>query len=203
MEEVDHNLKPPNIGRVRFRFYAGMLLAITPLFVLSVGLLVMAVSPSTNLSDDWKEVFLVFGTGIITLTSAFLGASFESRRERDREYRQARRERVREYREYLIDLWKLAQMTQMETEFLQRGDPIANEFAKASRSKLTKMINTLPLYGQFSTIEMEECRLAVDDAIEVGLRYWLQGDGDQPSDIEIHQSIVNAIAYLDFYETQI
>lgn len=202
MEDNVAKPRPPSLIKVRLKNYLIIGLFTLPFFALSIGLLVVATSPQAALGENWKEVFLVFGTGIITFTSAYLGASFENQRERERELRQIRRTRVIEYREYLIGLWKLAQRTELAAELTGIGYAQAQRNAGPDDARLDEMLEKLPLYGPFSVIDKPECRLAVDNAINMGLSYWLEDNGNRPPLEEMKHSLIIAIRHLDIYETQ-
>lgn len=189
-----------SLAKYRFWFYVRLILTTVPFIVLSVGLVVVATSAQAAFVDDWKEVFLVFGTGIITFTAGYVGAAMENHREKERELRQARRDRVQLYREYLMRTLSLIQRMELSADFRQKGAANLGHSVEVSNSERDEMLKSLPPILHFSTIDEERCRKAVDDAIMLGITYWNAEANNRPSTDDLQNAFIYAIQQLDYYE---
>lgn len=189
-----------SLARYRFWFFVRLLLTTVPFIVLSIGLVVVATSAQAAFVKDWKEVFLVFGTGIITFTAGYVGAAMENHREKERELRQARRNRVQVYREYLMKTLTLIQRVELSTDFQQKGAANLYHSVQVSHSERDDMLKNLPPILHFSTIDENGCREAVDEAIMLGIAYWNEEAGNRPATEDMQNAFVYAVQQLDYYE---
>lgn len=192
--------KHHNLARYRFWFFVRLFLTIMPFIVLSIGLVVVATSAQASVVKEWKEVFLVFGTAIITFTAGYVGASMENHREKERELRQARRNRVQVYREYLMKTMSLIQRIELADNFKNKGANNQYHSVKVSDSERDEMLKNLPpIYG-FSTIDEDACRGAVDKAIVLGITYWNEEINNRPPAEDLQNAFKYAVQQLDYYE---
>lgn len=189
-----------SLARYRFWFFVRLLLTTVPFIVLSVGLVVVATSAQAVFVKDWKEVFLVFGTGIITFTAGYVGAAMENHREKERELRQARRNRVQIYREYLMKTMSLIQRVELSANFQRSGDLHLDRSVQVSNSERDEMLKSLPPIFDFSTIDENGCREAVDEAIMLGIAYWNEEESNRPGTKVLQEAFVYAVQQLDYYE---
>jgi hypothetical protein len=192
--------KHRSLTRYRLGFYIRVLFTTMPFVVLSVGLVVVATSPQAALALEWKEVFLVVGTGMITLTAAYVGAAMENHREKERELRQSRRNRVKVYREYLLKILALIQRIELSADFQQKGAASLYHSVQVSNSERDEMLKNLPPILHFSTIDEDGCREAVDEAIMLGIAYWNEGTNNRPATETLQSAFIYAVQQLDYYE---
>jgi hypothetical protein len=200
MSKILKWIKRRSLARYRFWFLMRLLLTIIPFIVLSVGLIVVATSSQAAMVKEWKEVFLVFGTGIITFTAAYSGAAMENYREKERELRQARRNRAQIYREYLLKTLTLMQRIEFSADFQQIGAANLYHSIQVSNSERDEMLKNLPPILHFSIIENDECRDAVDKAIMLGIAYWNEEEDNRPAEKDLQDAFVDAVQQLDYYE---
>lgn len=192
--------KRRSLARYRFWFFVRLLLTTMPFIVLSIGLVVVATSAQAAVVKEWKEVFLVFGTGIITFTAGYVGAAMENHREKERELREARRNRVRLYRDYLMKTMSLIQRIEMADDFKNKGADNQYHNVKVTDSERDEMLKNLPPIYDFSTIDEDACREAVDEAIMLGITYWNEGMNNRPATEDLQYAFKYAVQQLDYYE---
>ncbi len=192
--------KRRSLGRYRFWFFVRLLLITMPFMVLSIGLMVVATSAQAAVVKEWKEVFLVFGTGMLTLTAAYLGSAMQNHQEKERELRQVRRNRVQIYREYLMKTMSLIQRIEMADDFKNKGANEQYHSVKVADSERSEMLKNLPPIYDFSTIDEDDCQEAVDKAIMLGIAYWNEGINSRPTAEALQTAFKYAVRQLDYYE---
>jgi hypothetical protein len=202
MSKWNRWLRRRSLTRYRFLFFVRLALTSLPFVILSVGLIFVAMSTQASIVTEWKEVFLVFGTGVITLTAAYVGAAMEHYREKERELRQTRRNRVQIYRNYLMKVMALMQRVELAADFQGKGAVTQYKWIEVTETDREEMLKTLPPIYEFSTIDDDYCREGVDEAIWLGLQYWNRNvpDGQQPDINELQNAFRYALQQLDHYE---
>ena len=186
--------------RYRFWFIVRLLLTSLPFMILAIGLVVAAMSAEATVVKEWKEVILIFGTGIITFSAAYVGASMENLRERERGVRQARKERVAIYRDYLAKVMGLVQRVELAAGFYEKDSIDQYNRVRIKEKERDEMLLGLPPIQEFSAIEDEDTRKAVDSAILVGIGYWNESADSRPEKRDLQVAFQAALNKLDYYE---
>lgn len=196
-------VKRNSLRELRRGFYFRFTLSILPLLILVVGIFILSRFVSTTALASFDDVFLAVGAGMITLTGAYIGAELENRRELEREVRLERRRRAEPYREYLNRVIALGQRVDMVQTFVTRDakeykDKIAA--VSVTRDEENEMLRNVPPMRSLSAIENPSCRVFVDEAIELALRYWIQTGQDRPDAKDVQEAYQIALQELDYYE---
>ena len=184
--------------------FVRLVLPTMPLIILALLLLFIAQSAVTNPNlalsiGAWKDVFIMVASGILALTGSYVGATLQIQQEKEREWREARRTRTDPYRKYLLKVLSFAQRMDTVRRLNSRGKETgADELIPSDDRK--SIGRELPPIKELSAIDSEDCRKAVDEAIEFALNY-ISSNENHISAIQVQEKYWLALDEIEQYET--
>jgi hypothetical protein len=195
------------------------LLQAVPLLLLGVVILlfvtttdtsqILGLAPGSSQSQDaWKalrDILLVLASGIITLTSAFLGGMIQSTLTREKEKRDLRHSRAQQYRDYLEWLLKLGQHAELvdNNPELRKKLPNSGKQFKITPEIRQMVIERMPLAWELCVLD-SDAQIVVDKAFDNAFAYLMSIDGSERPNYDIvRQSYREALDVLDKYEAKV
>jgi hypothetical protein len=163
--------------------------------------------PEVNLEKlDWvstfRDISLIVATGIITLSSIYIGGYVQALIQREQEVRSERRSRTAEYKSYLTWLMKVCQRGDM----IKRYDNLKDQFPslrnhEISNKVMDEVFDKMPLAWELSGLEDDRSREAFDAALNACIDFIIDlREGNNPDHELVRKKCHQAIKTLDKYE---
>lgn len=180
--------------------YLRLLLSASPLLLFSVGILIASkYLPPASLTAV-EKVLISLASGLIALTGPLITGFLQDRREREKELRQIRRDRALPYRKFLGDLMTLCQRADWAKKSATSGLLDQERVVRVTDQERYAILKAMPPLGYLSSIDDEGCRKQVDEAIELGINYWLEASEAKSSSKALQAAYHAALKHLDYYE---
>jgi len=114
-----------------------------------------------------KDLFIVVSTGIITLSSVYLGGFVQTLVQGEQEIRNERRKRTQEYKDYLNKLEKTCQLGNLAqpSSKLRKNFPLLGEY-EISEKIMTDLFEQMPSAWELSGLVNPRAREAFDQALD-------------------------------------
>jgi hypothetical protein len=158
----------------------------------------------TSFLSIFKDISLVVASGIIALTSAYIGAVVQGIIKEEEENRSERRKEIQQYRNYLHDLLRLSQQYSFIKRYPNLKARLANSDSNfnLTPNTIAKVIENMPLSYELSGINDDLTKRAYDNAIDGCINFLMDIHSDRELDYEkVRQDYLFALDALKQYES--